>query len=87
MQERLGYTPQQWIDHVKRRRLTVYADDVRKADAAILAPDPLRPPVRKAPPASEAKPTSVPIGRGVSAETDRSTNEAPLDRAARQERT
>lgn len=48
MQERLGYTPQQWIDHVKRRRLTVYADDVRKADAAILAPDPLRPPIRKA---------------------------------------
>lgn len=48
MQERLGYTPQQWIDNVKRRRLTVYADDVRKADAAILAPDPLRPPIRKA---------------------------------------
>ncbi len=43
MLERLGYRPQQWIDQVKRRRLTVYGDDVRRAEAAILAPDPLRP--------------------------------------------
>ncbi|MBZ0231166.1 MAG: hypothetical protein K8M05_02375 [Deltaproteobacteria bacterium] len=48
MQERLGYRPQQWIEEVKRRRLTVYADDVRKAEAAILAPDPLRPPIGNA---------------------------------------
>lgn len=47
MQERLGYRPQEWIETVKRRRLTVYADDVRKAEAAVLAPDPLRPPVKK----------------------------------------
>jgi hypothetical protein len=47
MQARLGYRPQPWIDEVKRRRLTVYADDVRKAEAAILAPDPLRPPIKK----------------------------------------
>lgn len=46
MLERLGYRPQQWIEEVKRRRLTVYGDDVRRAEAAILTPDPLRPPVR-----------------------------------------
>jgi hypothetical protein len=46
MQERLGYRPAAWIDEVKRRRLTVYGDDVRRADAAVLAPDPLRPPIR-----------------------------------------
>ncbi|HVK76442.1 MAG TPA: hypothetical protein VM734_24120 [Kofleriaceae bacterium] len=47
MQARLGYTPSAWIDEVKQRRLKVYSDDVRKAEAAITAPDPLRPPVKK----------------------------------------
>lgn len=47
MLERLGYTPQQWIDQVKRRRLTVYGDDIRRAEAAVLAPDPLRPPLAR----------------------------------------
>ncbi len=47
MLERLGYTPAAWIDQVKRRRLQVYGDDIRKAEAAVLAPDPLRPPIRK----------------------------------------
>jgi hypothetical protein len=37
----LGYTPDAWIDKVKRRRLEVYGDDVRRAAAAVLAPDPL----------------------------------------------
>ena len=43
MQARLGYTPTGWIEKVKRRRLEVYADDVRRAEAAVTAPDPLRP--------------------------------------------
>lgn len=46
MQERLGYRPAQWIEEVKRRRLTVYGDDVRRAEAAVIAPDPLRPPIK-----------------------------------------
>ena len=47
MQARLGYTPAAWIDQVKRRRLDVYGDDVRQAEAAITAPDPLRPRIKK----------------------------------------
>jgi hypothetical protein len=41
--ERLGYLPGPWIEEVTRKRLTVFRDDVRKQDAQILAPDPLRP--------------------------------------------
>ncbi|MBE7450187.1 MAG: hypothetical protein HS111_15185 [Kofleriaceae bacterium] len=47
MLARLGYTPQAWIEQVTRRRLQVYGDDIRRAEAAIIAPDPLRPPVRR----------------------------------------
>ncbi len=43
VQERLGYRPAAWIDQVKRRRLTVYGAEVRAAEAAVIAPDPLRP--------------------------------------------
>ena len=43
MMERLGYRPAPWIAEVTQRRLTVYRDDVRRQDAQILAPDPLRP--------------------------------------------
>jgi hypothetical protein len=46
MMERLGYRPGPWIEEVTRRRFTVYRDDVRKQEAQILAPDPLRPGVR-----------------------------------------
>jgi len=46
MMEACGYRPAGWIEQVTKKRLTVYADDVRKQDAQILAPDPLRP-VRK----------------------------------------
>jgi hypothetical protein len=46
MMERLGYRPGPWITEVTTRRLTVYRDDVRRQDAQILAPDPLRPGVR-----------------------------------------
>jgi len=48
MQERLGYRPAAWIDQVSRRRLTVYGDEIRAAAAAVTAPDPLRPPVKRA---------------------------------------
>jgi len=41
--ERLGYRPAPWIEEVTKKRLTVYRDDVRRQDAQILAPDPLRP--------------------------------------------
>ena len=43
MTERVGYRPGPWIEQVTKKRLTVFADDVRKQDAQILAPDPLRP--------------------------------------------
>jgi len=46
MMERLGYRPAPWIALVTQRRLTVYRDDVRRQEAQILAPDPLRPGVR-----------------------------------------
>ncbi len=44
--EKIGYRPGPWIEEVTRKRLTVYAADVRKQEIQILAPDPLRPGVR-----------------------------------------
>jgi hypothetical protein len=41
-----NYHPAGWIEQVTKKRLTVFADDVRKQDAQILAPDPLRPVAR-----------------------------------------
>jgi len=41
--EAIGYRPGPWIEEVTRKRLTVYAQDVRKQELQILAPDPLRP--------------------------------------------
>jgi hypothetical protein len=43
MMARVGYRPGPWIAEVTQRRLTVYRDDVRRQQAQILAPDPLRP--------------------------------------------
>ena len=43
MMEAVGYRPAGWIEKVTKKRLTVFADDVRKQDAQVLAPDPLRP--------------------------------------------
>lgn len=43
VQERMGYRPAGWIDQVRRRRLATYGDAVRAAEAAVIAPDPLRP--------------------------------------------
>ncbi|MFT3699152.1 MAG: hypothetical protein QM831_38755 [Kofleriaceae bacterium] len=47
MMERIGYRVGPWIEKVTKKRLTVFADDVRKQDAQILAPDPLRPRAKK----------------------------------------
>ncbi|MEO8699263.1 MAG: hypothetical protein ABI867_04440 [Kofleriaceae bacterium] len=41
--ERLGYRPGPWIDEVRAKRLSVFRDDVRRQEAQVLAPDPLRP--------------------------------------------
>ena len=41
-----GYDPAPWMAEVTKKRLAVFADDIRRQDAQILAPDPLRP-VRK----------------------------------------
>lgn len=43
MQEHVGYRVAPWIEKVTQKRLTVFRDDVRKQEAQILAPDPLRP--------------------------------------------
>ena len=43
MHERLGYHPGPWIESVRRKRLAVFANEIRRQDAQILAPDPLRP--------------------------------------------
>lgn len=48
IQARLGYTPDAWIDKVKRRRLEVYGNDIAKHHASITAPDPL-PRLRRVP--------------------------------------
>lgn len=47
MMERVGYRVGPWIEQVTKKRLTVYADDVRAQQAQILASDPLRPRAKK----------------------------------------
>lgn len=47
MLERIGYRVGPWIEKVTKKRLTVFADDVRKQEQQILAPDPLRPRAKK----------------------------------------
>jgi hypothetical protein len=41
VQEAMGYRPTQWIEKVKRRRLELYADDIGRHQASLIAPDPL----------------------------------------------
>jgi hypothetical protein len=43
MMEAVGYRVGPWIEEVKKKRLAVFADDIRKQDTQLLAPDPLRP--------------------------------------------
>ncbi|MCG8416309.1 MAG: hypothetical protein MJE77_00035 [Proteobacteria bacterium] len=42
MQEAIGYRPDEWIEKVKRRRLAVYGEDIRRRAANLHRPDPLR---------------------------------------------
>jgi hypothetical protein len=60
MMERVGYRPGPWIEQVTRKRLTVYADDVKKQDAQILAPDPLRPKLKPSPGLTQPQPPTQP---------------------------
>jgi hypothetical protein len=43
MLERIGVRIAPWIEEVKKKRLAMFSDDIRKQEAQILAPDPLRP--------------------------------------------
>lgn len=43
VRERMAYHPEQWIAEVAARRLRDYADDIKKHDALVTAPDPLIP--------------------------------------------
>jgi hypothetical protein len=63
MMERVGFRPGPWIEEVRRKRLTVYAADVRRQEAAVLAPDPLRPGVRVRPARSRAEEREAPDER------------------------
>ena len=47
MKAALGFFPEPWIEEVRKKRLTVYADNVRKQHEQLLAPDPLRPARKK----------------------------------------
>jgi hypothetical protein len=41
IQARLGYTPDAWIEKVQRKRLMTYADEIKRHDESLIAPDPL----------------------------------------------
>ncbi len=43
MMERIGYRPAAWMAKVTKKRLTVFADEIRNQEAQLIAPDPLRP--------------------------------------------
>jgi hypothetical protein len=43
MKRACGYDPAPWMAEMTKKRLTVYAEDVKQQEAQILAPDPLRP--------------------------------------------
>ena len=45
----MGYRPEEWIAQVSKRRLEAWGPEIAKAEAAVLAPDPLRPPPPKGP--------------------------------------
>ncbi len=39
--ESIGYTPDKWVAKVKRRRLEIYGDDIRRHEETMFVPDPL----------------------------------------------
>ncbi|HSD87937.1 MAG TPA: hypothetical protein VLB44_10505 [Kofleriaceae bacterium] len=47
MMDAIGFHVGPWIEETKKKRLTVFADDIKKQQARLLAPDPLRPSRKK----------------------------------------
>jgi len=47
MMDAIGFHVAPWIEESKKKRLTVFADDIKKQQARLLAPDPLRPARKK----------------------------------------
>jgi hypothetical protein len=41
VKQKIGYTPEAWIEKVKRKRLLVYADEIRRHEETLIKPDPL----------------------------------------------
>ncbi len=41
VKQAIGYTPEAWIEKVKRKRLAVYGEDIRKHERSLIEPDPL----------------------------------------------
>lgn len=49
MMKAIGYHVDEWVAGVTKKRLAVYADDIARREADILAPDPLRPAAKRRP--------------------------------------
>ena len=79
--ERVGFRPAPWIDEVARKRLTVFRDDVRRQEAQVLAPDPLRPGVDVRSMATGVGPAGFAGGRGGPGGNDVRALRARLGRA------
>jgi hypothetical protein len=47
MMEAIGYRVGPWIEEVKKKRLALFADDIKMQEAQLLAADPLRPMAKK----------------------------------------
>lgn len=47
MMDAIGYHVGPWIEEAKKKRLTMFADDIKKQQQRLLAPDPLRPARKK----------------------------------------
>jgi hypothetical protein len=43
VRDRLGYQPDAWVDKVRAHRFTAYAEEIRRHEAELIAPDPLIP--------------------------------------------
>jgi hypothetical protein len=41
VKEQIGYTPEAWIEKVKRKRLMVYGDEIKRHEQSLITPDPL----------------------------------------------
>ena len=43
VKDHIGYTPEAWIESVKKRRLSIYKEEIERHEAALIEPDPLGP--------------------------------------------